>query len=28
VQFPAATYSSAILTISSYTAANVVSSGD
>lgn len=28
VQFPAATYSSAILTISSYTDANVVSSGD
>ena len=28
VQFPAATYSSAILTISSYTAANIVSSGD
>jgi len=28
VQFPAATYSSAILTISSYTAANVISSGD
>jgi hypothetical protein len=28
VQFPAATYSSAILTISSYTNANVVSSGD
>jgi hypothetical protein len=28
VQFPAANYSSAILTISSYTAANVVSSGD
>jgi len=28
VRFPAATYSSAILTISSYTAANVISSGD